>query len=192
MQFHHHIINLVKTRYFSVRLFFSNIGQKTFHHLRRVLQIYFSRLAKELLVLLPISLLIILLGNLLQPQSQFDIVKGNVLNNPNDPEAHAFLAQQFLVTNQFAQAQTEAQLTNNEELLQKIQDINRQPEEVRDETTRLQEIMNQLPNYRDGYLRLAILNWKLYRPFVAQKYLQKALEIDPNNEMARKISETIN
>lgn len=154
-------------------------------HFRHIPHIYFSRLTKELLIILPIGMFVILLGNLLQAQSQFDIAKQNILNSPADPKSHTFLTQQFFVTNQFREAEIEAQLANNQDLLQKIQEVKNQPEEVRREILKLQKIVEQFPSYRDAYIKLAILNWKLYRPFDAQKYLEKALEIDPNNQVAK-------
>lgn len=156
--------------------------------LGHLVRIYFSRLVKELSAILPIGLLIILLANLLAPQSQFDVAKQNVLEHPADPRPHAFLARQFFATNQFTKAQVEARLANDQNLLQQIQDINSQPEKVKKDIALLQKIIAQLPNYRDAYIRLAILNWKLSRPFDAQKYLEKALEIDPNNEVATTLS----
>lgn len=190
MPFPHHIYNLAKTRYFSVHLFLTSVGQKAIFHFRYVAHIYFSRLVKELLVILPIGLLFVLLANLLAPKSQFDIAKQNVLT-ATDPGSHAFLVQQFFVTNQFAQAETEARLTHNPDLLQQVQEIKKQPEEVKKEVVSLQKIVDQFPNYRDAYIKLAILNWKLYRPFDTQKYLEKALEVDPNSEVASKMLETV-
>lgn len=50
-----------------------------------------------------------------------------------------------------------------------------------------QRVTNDWPNYRDGDIKLAILNWRLYRVFDAKKFLGSALKIDPNNELARKL-----
>lgn len=159
--------------------------------MKKNLLLYFSRLVQELRLLLPVGLFILLLFNLLQSPSQFDIAKRNVLERPADPKPHIFLAQQFFVTNQFREAEIEAKSANNQDLLQQIREIKNQPEEVREKIFNLQKIVDQLPNYRDAYIELAILHWELYRPFDAQKHLEKALEIDPNNEVANKILEVI-
>lgn len=180
-----------RNRCFPLCLFLSSVGQKTVLRFQHITRIYFSRLAKELLVILPVGLLVILLGNLIQPQSQFDTAKQNILTDPADPQPHLFLAQQFFVTNQFREAEIEVKSANNQDLLQQIQEIKNQPEEIRKKIFNLQKIVDQLPNYRDAYIELAILHWQLYRPFDARKYLEKALEIDPNNGVANKILEVV-
>lgn len=45
------------------------------------------------------------------------------------------------------------------------------------------------PNYRDAYLKLALLNWKLGRKYEARKFLDGALKLDPSNETAKEILE---
>ncbi len=159
---------------------------------------YLHRLSQELLIIFPIGLLIVLLFNLVLLKSQFENSKEDILQNlpagrqdPQNTQAHLFLAQQLYVTNMFPQAETEAQLANDQELLQKIQDVKNQPEEIKRQILFLQKVVDQFPNYRDAYIKLAILNWKLYRPFDAKKYLDKALEIDPNNAVAKKLLEEI-
>lgn len=47
------------------------------------------------------------------------------------------------------------------------------------------------PDFRDAYIKLAVLHWQLGRDFDARKFLEEALKIDPNNETARKLQETI-
>lgn len=145
----------------------------------KFLKRYLSRLLKELSFLLPITVLLILVINLLTPKSPFEISKDNL--------SHLLLAQQLITTNQFTQAKKEANLANDSELFLKIQQIENQPEEIKKEIISLQKLTEQYPNYRDAYFKLAILNWKLYRPFDSKKYLDKALEIDPNNEVAKKL-----
>jgi len=188
MKLHHKILNLFMARYSSLRFFPTIAGQKTLHYFRHIFHVYFARLEKELLVILPIFLFLIFLGNIIQPQSQFEIAKLNILDNPSDPKPHEFLAQQFFVTNQYVQAEKEAEIANDPSLIKKFQGINKQPEVVKTEIINLQNVIAQFPAYRDAYIKLAILNWKLYRPFIAEKYLQNVLEIDPNNEVARKLS----
>ena len=153
---------------------------KRYNGLMKIFKRYFSRLQKELSVILPITILIIIILNLLVPKTQFEISKDNL--------SHRDLAQQLITTNQFAQAKKEADFVKDIELSLKIQEIENQPAEIEKEIVYLQKIAEQFSNYRDIYLKLAILNWKLYRPFDFQKYLEKALEIDPNNEVIKRFS----
>jgi len=52
-----------------------------------------------------------------------------------------------------------------------------------------QKISEELPNYRDSYLKLAIFSYQTNHLFAAQKYLQKALSLDPNNSEAKLIDQ---
>ncbi len=64
-------------------------------------------------------------------------------------------------------------------------------EQRKEETKKLQEDillwqheLAEKPNYRDVYLKLAVLNWRLHRRFEAFKFVQEALQIDPNYQEA--------
>lgn len=64
-------------------------------------------------------------------------------------------------------------------------------EEIQKEIFLWQKTADEFPGYRDAYLKLAILNWKLNRNFETQKFLNKALEIDPNNEVVNEVSKML-
>lgn len=66
-----------------------------------------------------------------------------------------------------------------------------QREKIQKEIVFWQKTTEGFPGYRDGYLKLAVLNWKIYQTDEAQKFLQKALEIDPNNETIKRFKEMI-
>ena len=51
---------------------------------------------------------------------------------------------------------------------------------IEQEITYWEEIINKTPTYRDGYLKLATLYWKLNEDEKAKTALNKATEIDPN------------
>lgn len=114
----------------------------------------------------------------MRPKSSFEISKDNL--------DHHFLAQELIAVNQFASAKKEARLANDKKLINSIETIENQPEEIEKEIIKMQKLAEQYPKYRDVYLKLAILNWKLYRHFDFKKYLDKALELDPNNEAIKK------
>lgn len=49
--------------------------------------------------------------------------------------------------------------------------------------THWEKIVSDSPTYRDGYLQLAAIEYKLQNPLVAKHYLGKVLDIDPNFEL---------
>lgn len=51
-----------------------------------------------------------------------------------------------------------------------------------------QEIVSQYPNYRDGYIQLAILYYDLKNNNQAWLYLDKAKNLDPNNDTVKKLT----
>lgn len=187
MKFYHKIYYHLRSRYLDFRLFSSLLSLKVVFHSTRGLQLYFSRLFSELKFLLPIFLLATLLVNLATPKTQFEQSKERALQNPTDSGAHAFLAQQLFATNQFRESEKEAELSGDATLLNRIQTVTTQPADIRRKILQLQGVVNQYPDYRDAYLELAILNWQTYRPFDTKKYLEKVLELDPNNEVAKTI-----
>ena len=65
-------------------------------------------------------------------------------------------------------------------------------EKLQEEVLLWQEQLADKPDYRDAYLKLAVLNWKLRRHFEAWKFLQAALALDPNNKAALELEKEFN
>jgi len=61
------------------------------------------------------------------------------------------------------------------------------PEDIKKLISAWEKIVEEKPNYRDGYLQLAILHYKLYENDKAKEYLNKALDLDPNYEPAKEL-----
>lgn len=143
---------------------------------KKILEIYFSRLLKELRFILPIFFIVLMIFSLFSKNS-FDIAKDN--------EDHLYIGQELLKTNQIAQAEKEFILADADTT--PIKNIKAEPGKIKEEIVFWQKVVEEFPNYRDGYLKLAILNYKINRLFDAQKFLNKSLKIDPNSEDAKKI-----
>jgi len=151
----------------------------------------------------------LLVGYFFYPKDEIQILKIRLLNNPYDFKSHLVLAEKLLANNQFEQAEQALLLAQN------LQISNSTNQKVLGETTSSQlqklwqkkhyadpkdiqrlidawgKIVQEKPNYRDGYLQLAILNYKIYENEKAKEYLNKALEIDPNFEPARELKKII-
>lgn len=50
-----------------------------------------------------------------------------------------------------------------------------------------QEQIAAKPDFRDAYLQLVVLHWRLGRDFEADKFLKIALTLDPNHKEALKL-----
>lgn len=147
------------------------------YSMRKYFHFYHSRLTAELLFFLPLFFLLILVAGIFTPKTDFEKNK--------DSQNHEALAKSLISSNQFEEAKHE--LPSDSPDLQIIKNLEGQPEEIKKQIIFWQQVSQDYPNYRDAYIKLAILNWNIYRLFDAQKFLSKALEIDPNNETASKL-----
>jgi len=137
--------------------------------------------------------------------NEIQILKIRLLNNPYDFKSHLALAEKLLDNNQFEEAEQALllaqglQITNsaNQKVLgettnSQLQELWQKkhyadPKDIKKLINLWEKIVAEKPNYRDGYLQLAILNYKIYENEKAEEYLNKALAIDPNFEPAREL-----
>ncbi len=146
------------------------------------------------------------LSSFFLPKSSFSQLKEKLLRQPDDFELQLQLAQDFLESHQFEEAEKALLLAQGitipsntvlgqqtsqklEELWQKKQDED--PVDIQKLIIAWGKIMNEKPGYRDGWLQLAALNYKIYQNDKAREYLNKALEIDPNYEPAKEFKESL-
>jgi tetratricopeptide (TPR) repeat protein len=147
------------------------------------------------------------------PKDKFQLAKERLIKNPNDFEAHLILAEEYLENNQIEEAEKElllaqenyksqtitdelaSQVLGDESglkwkaLWQKKQTV--KPEDLRELIKRWEEIVAEKPDYRDGYLQLAFLHYKLFENEKVKEYLEKALAIDPNFEVTRELEKLL-
>lgn len=60
-------------------------------------------------------------------------------------------------------------------------------EPIEKEIAQWEQIVQETPTYRDGYLKLATLYWKLHEDGKAKAALDEAQKIDPNYEETKKL-----
>lgn len=150
---------------------------------------------KHLAVFLAITFSAATLASAILPKSQIQTLKEKLVRNPDDFKAHLELAQKFLANNQFTEAEQSLRLAQKipqknhsvlgQQTSQKFDELRQQkqysdPKDIRRLIAAWEKIMAEKPNYRDGWLQLALLHYKLYENDQAKENLQKALFIDPN------------
>ena len=150
--------------------------------------------------------IILVTTSLFLQKSPFQFAKERLVKNPYDFEAHLILAEEYLKNNQLEEAEKELLLAQEleiednqilgkrtsaslDELWQRKKEAN--PEEIKELIQSWEKILAEKPNYRDGYLQLALLYYKLYEDEKAAEYLQEALIIDPNYEAAKQLEATL-
>lgn len=161
---------------------------------------YLRRLSKEIVIFLPAIVIILVIYNVLQSHSIFEVTKNKASVNPRDLKAKLVLSRLLYQKNNLDSAEVEIRKivssskndlkTKHEaqKLLTKIENEKYIPTEIRAEIKLWQELDRSYPNSRDINLKLAFLNWKIYRAFEAKKHLEIALSRDPNNEALKKLS----
>lgn len=131
------------------------------------------------------------LSGALNPQSTFQAVKTKLLLNQKDFDARLELVAEYQKQNQFEKAAEELQEFNfytdqlTDEQWKKLASLwaeqkRQDPAEIRKEVENWEKIVQQYPNYRDGFLKIANLWQQLGEEEKAREAQQKALALDPN------------
>lgn len=179
---------------------------------RRVVVPRAARAAKRYGAPAGVAFIVFLISlSLLLPKDHFQQIKERVTENPSDFIPHLLLAEEYLKRNQFEAAKKELLLVNQMQetgffsekkervfgiatfnlnrLWQKKRQSN--PTDIKKLIAYWEEVIVNKPNYRDAYLQLALLHYKLYYNEKASEYLQKALALDPNFQPAREIEKKL-
>jgi len=157
-----------------------------------------------------IFIFLLISGSFFYPQDEITRLKVYLLEHPSDLKANLLLAEKLLAQNQFEEAgkvlllsqkliPTEnlqdnkvlGESTNSSlgELWQKKHQAD--PQDIKKLIALWEKIIEQRPNYRDGYLQLAALNYRIWQNEKAKEYLKQALIIDPNFEETQKLLKII-
>jgi len=142
----------------------------------------------------------ITLASFFLPKNQLQILKEKLVKSPYDLEAHLELAKIFLGANQFEKAEKELkflQFNSQSEIRNSVIEVLWQqkhysdPKDIKKLISGWEEVLEKYPDYRDGYLQLAYLYYKLDKNKQAKENLKKALALDPNWEKTKELKEII-
>lgn len=163
---------------------------------------------EENVVLVGVILTIFLINlSLFLPKDRFQQAKERLVRNPSDLQAHLILAEEHLKNNQIDEAEREllwaekhlrggvapAAYLGGESVFDRLWQQKRysDPEDIKELIKYWEGIVSEKPDYRDGFIQLALLHYKLYQNEKAKEYLQKALELDPNFKPAREMEKIL-
>jgi tetratricopeptide (TPR) repeat protein len=160
-----------------------------------------------------VILLVLTLGWVVfSPTDKLFEKKKEVMISPTDFKRHLELADELRKENDLEGAKREYDLAislkeaylnsaagskqgknvlGEESVLEKIKERIFEPEKIRGEIERWEKIVDERSDYRDGYLKLAVLYWRLGEEVKARENLDKALEIDPNYDLALELKGVI-
>lgn len=155
----------------------------------------------------------LVLYSLLLPKDKFQLAKEQLIKEPHDLQAHLVLAEEYLNQNQIEEAEKElllvqeksgSRLMNNESSSQVLGEQSSlkweglwqrkqaaKPEDIRRMIASWEKIISAKPNYRDGYLQLAVLYYQVFENEKAKENLEKALELDPNFKPAKEMEKIL-
>jgi hypothetical protein len=157
---------------------------------------FFRRICVEFAALIPIIALVFFLLNASLSKDSFTLTKEKILLNEKDFISQKFLIDLFRLNNQFSLAETQSERAlviassiptkkTFRDLLARAKTLKNQEFLISEEINNWGKLTNSYPSYRDGYIKLAILSWKTSRLFETKKYLEMALTLDPNFEVAK-------
>ncbi|MBI4999241.1 hypothetical protein HZB97_00535 [Candidatus Gottesmanbacteria bacterium] len=137
----------------------------------------------------------------------FERMKLAVMLAPNNISSHLLLSQEYLKRGDMEAVERELLLAQNLvepsspnsptvlgaslSPLKILEKIKNEPQKIRQEVSFWEKVAMEKQDYRDAYIRLAILNYQIYETERAKEYLKKALELDPNFEPAREIKKML-
>lgn len=156
-------------------------------------------------------------AGIFSPKSKFEKAKERVAENPGDLEAHLVLSEELLQNNRLAEAEKELLVASKFQQIDSLSanqlDSNNIQNVLGLETSRLdalilqkqesdprdlevliqkwQEILKEKPDYRDGWLKLALYLIKVERTNEAQEALERAKDLDPNYEVVGELEKLL-
>jgi tetratricopeptide (TPR) repeat protein len=146
------------------------------------------------------------------PKNKFQKVREKILTQPDNLDARLELIKIYLANNQFEKAETEllklqsdkvarlpspdgeangGQAKPQNEKIKKLwqRKYEEDPKEIQKQAQEWQNLLTQYPDYRDGWLQLALLYLKLNEIQEAKKTLEKAQQLSPNYEVTKEFQE---
>lgn len=139
-------------------------------------------------------------GHLGDHQQSYQLLKEAIELAPNNPSLHFQLSQLYKNTNNWPEAQKELlialELSPDSLSIKKeltgVQKTLLEPKQVEEELTFWKKEIAAKPDYRDGWIQLAVRYYELYQLEDAKIALSKAYQLDPNFEATKKLMEVIN
>ncbi len=148
---------------------------------------------------------------MLSPTDKLFEKKRQVMLLPSDYKKHLELAEGFLEINNLEAAkkefdlaialrqafeegenEDERQVLGEESVWEKIRERILEPEKIGEDVEKWRRILDERPDYRDGYLKLAVLYWRMGDEVQSKKNLEEALNLDPNYDLALELKGIIN
>lgn len=142
--------------------------------------------------LLIINLFLVLTIFYLFPSKPFNAVP---LFQPKNYFSHLSLINQFIKNHQYNEAEKETLVTlrsfpKDKTLANKLQEVKtlkNRFRKIKEEIKGWQKIVETRPNYRDGFFKLAVLNYQIFKDKESKNYLEKTLSLDPNFTPAKEL-----
>ena len=152
------------------------------------------------IIFIPILITFYLIWPLTETKTQFQTAQQSLTQDPDNLEARLLLIEELLKNNQVETAKTELEKIQNFQLfnengyrtVNKIENLAEKgkildPQTIARLIDQWEKIISLKPDYRDGYLQLAVYYYRLSEDKKALENLNKALEIDPNFQPAKEL-----
>ncbi|MBU1127197.1 MAG: hypothetical protein ABIH88_02775 [Patescibacteria group bacterium] len=167
------------------------------------LKIFFKKrsIKPSFFFLLPASFCILIgltgIISFMLPKSNLERAKESLLRKNPAIETFVYLANNLLENSRFEEAEKIIKLAegfDEDNLLKNIKEKqqNLDPKEIKKQIEYWEKVVKKKKDYRDAYLKLAILYFNLGDKKNSLENLKTAIEIDPNYDLGKKLLEELN
>lgn len=154
-----------------------------------------AKIKKHFLVFASIAFFLTITYSSVLSTDKTKTLKKALSSNPQDASFRIKLAKALVESNQYDAAEkmaTGGQTTVNSKFANLIdQKITEDPQDNIKAISYWENITTEKKDFRDGYLKLALLYYLTYNNQKAEENIQKALQLDPNYELTKKLEEII-
>lgn len=134
------------------------------------------------------------------PKNIFQKSKENLIKNPTDLNSSLFLLKTFLNNHQFQEAEKifpfallSPSFPLKKQEIKKLlqQKLYTNPKDIKKLIKEWEKVLTAYPDYRDGWIHLAILNYKISNLLKAKEAIHQALNLDPNYQISQNLKKLI-
>jgi|SRR3989338_9848265 len=125
-------------------------------------------------------------------------LRKNVFKYATDPQPHLQLAEYYAKQNNFDLAEKELALSLSRNVTQvipqeltQISSIQKEYQHTIEKIDAVKSVLQEKPDYRDAWIQLSILSFRVYRTEEALYALEQAYLLDPNEEAIKNLRDLL-
>src|SRR3990170_6314725 len=125
-------------------------------------------------------------------------LRKNVFKYATDPQPHLQLAEYYAKQNNFALAEKDLAIALSQNVAQvipqeltQISSIQKEYQRTVEKIDTVKPVLQEKPDYREAWIQLSVLSFRVYRTEEALYALEQAYLLDPNEETVKDLRELL-